>query len=106
MSESRQPIPMRGSKWITRISDFLQLAWRLFVDERVLALLKLLPIAGLAYVIFPYDVPLPLEDLAILWLALYLFIELCPPEIVKEHRDAIETIIPATWTDSEETEDG
>jgi len=69
----------------------LKLILRLMGDRRVNPLIKLLPIASLAYLVFPFDlisvVPgvSALDDLAIVSLGAYLFIEFCPPEVVEEH---------------------
>src|SRR5512140_35403 len=82
------------------IRDFVlrvKLIVRLIGDRRVSPWLKIIPVAGLAYLISPFDlipdIVLPvigeLDDAAILWLTNYLFIELCPPEIVDEHVKAI-----------------
>jgi uncharacterized membrane protein YkvA (DUF1232 family) len=60
-------------------------------DNRVNPFVKLLPIASLAYLIFPFDlismVPgvSALDDVALVSLGAYLFIEFCPPEVVQEH---------------------
>ena len=45
---------------------------------------------NLAYLIWPFDaIPIPmigvLDDAAILWIGSTLFVELCPPNVVKEH---------------------
>ena len=82
------------------IRDFIlriKLILRLIGDRRVNPWLKVIPVAGLAYLISPFDlipdIMLPvigeLDDAAILWLTNYLFIELCPPEIVNEHVKAL-----------------
>jgi len=71
----------------------LKLIGRLIGDRRVSFLLKLLPIAAVAYLISPVDlapaVALPiigvLDDAAILWIGSTLFVELCPPNVVNEH---------------------
>ncbi len=69
----------------------LKLIVRLMGDRRVNPLIKLLPIASLAYLVFPFDlisvVPgvSALDDLAIVSLGAYMFIEFCPPEVVQEH---------------------
>lgn len=71
----------------------LKLILRLIGDSRVNIFLKVLPLASLVYLIWPLDlvpgVALPvigaLDDAAILWLGSYLFVELCPPEVVHEH---------------------
>jgi uncharacterized membrane protein YkvA (DUF1232 family) len=65
----------------------LKLILRLIRDKRVSFLLKLLPIGALIYLVVPLDVfPInPIDDAMIMWLGGYLFIELCPPDVVKEH---------------------
>lgn len=69
----------------------LKLIARLMGDRRVNFLLKLLPLATLAYLIWPIDVvtAIPglaaLDDIAIVSLGNYLFVELCPPNVVAEH---------------------
>lgn len=89
-------IPPQGGM----IRDFIlrvKLILRLIGDRRVNPWLKIIPVAGLAYLVSPLDIipdiMLPvvgeLDDAAILWLTNYLFIELCPPEIVNEHVKAI-----------------
>ncbi len=82
------------------IRDFVlrvKLILRLLGDRRVSPWLKIIPIGGIIYLISPIDIisdiALPvigeLDDAAILWLTNYLFIELCPPEIVQEHVRAL-----------------
>lgn len=71
----------------------LKLIGRLMADRRVNAFLKLLPLASVAYLISPVDlapgVVFPvigaLDDAAVLWIGSTLFVELCPPNVVKEH---------------------
>lgn len=75
----------------------LKLILRLLGDRRVSFFLKLLPVATLAYLVSPVDLApglaLPvigaLDDAAIVGLGAYLFIELCPPEVVKEHMQGL-----------------
>ncbi len=69
----------------------LRLIARLLKDPRVNFLLKLLPIGALFYLFFPLDVsPVnPLDDGLVIWLGGYFFIELCPDDIVEEHRNAL-----------------
>jgi uncharacterized membrane protein YkvA (DUF1232 family) len=85
--------PSRGvvKEAVTR----LKLILRLIGDRRVNFFLKLLPIGALAYLIWPFDL-LPgipiidgLDDAAILGLGAYLFVELCPPEVVREHMKSL-----------------
>jgi uncharacterized membrane protein YkvA (DUF1232 family) len=75
----------------------VKLILRLIRDRRVSPWLKIIPVAGLVYLISPLDlipdIAFPvigeLDDAAVLWLTNYLFIELCPPEIVNEHVKAL-----------------
>jgi uncharacterized membrane protein YkvA (DUF1232 family) len=77
----------------------LKLIARLMGDRRVNVFLKALPLASVAYLIFPFDlapgVVFPiigaLDDAAILWLGSNLFVELCPDDVVKEHMQAIDS---------------
>lgn len=74
----------------------LKLISRLMGDRRVNILLKLLPLASLAYLVWPIDaVAIPvigvLDDAAILWIGSTLFVELCPPNVVKEHRTELDS---------------
>jgi len=82
------------------VKDFvlrLKLILRLMSDRRVNFLLKLLPVASLAYLIWPIDLApglaLPiigaLDDAAVLGLGAYLFVELCPPGVVQEHMKSL-----------------
>jgi uncharacterized membrane protein YkvA (DUF1232 family) len=75
----------------------LKLISRLMGDRRVSVFLKLLPLASLAYLFWPADV-IPvvpvigaLDDAAILWIGTTLFVELCPPTVVKEHQTELES---------------
>lgn len=68
----------------------LKLIGRLMADSRVNFFLKFLPLASVAYLIWPIDaIALPiigvLDDAAILWIGSTLFVELCPPNVVQEH---------------------
>jgi uncharacterized membrane protein YkvA (DUF1232 family) len=69
----------------------LKLIVRLMGDNRVNPFLKLLPIGSLIYLIFPFDLisVIPgvsaLDDMAIVSLGAYMFIEFCPPDVVEEH---------------------
>jgi len=75
----------------------LKLIGRLMADSRVNLFIKILPLASLAYLIWPLDlapgITLPIigavDDVAIVWLGSYLFIELCPPDVVNEHMEQL-----------------
>jgi len=85
---------------VTRI----KLVVRLIGDTRVNPLLKLLPIGAVAYFIIPDLVIGPIDDAAVMWLGGYLFVEMCPPEIVQEHIQAINRLIPGEWQKPNEPE--
>jgi uncharacterized membrane protein YkvA (DUF1232 family) len=71
----------------------VRLAWRLYKDGRVPGWVKLIPMAGLLYLLSPIDLlpdlMLPglgeVDDIVMLLLALKLFVDLSPPGIVREH---------------------
>jgi hypothetical protein len=105
MSENkdRKIITAKGGVFNDLVSR-LKLVVRLIGDSRVNPLLKLLPLGALVYFIFPDLVIGPIDDVAVMWLGGYLFIELCPPEIVQEHMQAINQLIPGEWHDPKEPE--
>ena len=92
--------PMRTNERLGLLAEIVRsvrLAWRLLWDPRVpLATKLILPgIMGL-YILSPIDalpdLLLPfgqLDDIVVLLLGTSLFIELCPPDIVAEHRAAL-----------------
>ena len=90
-------IPGEGvfSDLVTRI----KLIVRLLADRRVSPFLKILPIGSLVYLLFPDILPGPIDDVALIWLGSYLFVELCPPEIVQEHMMAITQVVSGQWKD-------
>jgi uncharacterized membrane protein YkvA (DUF1232 family) len=71
----------------------IRLAWRLYKDARVSGWVKLIPMAGLLYLLSPVDLlpdlMLPglgqVDDMVMLLLALKMFVDLSPPSIVREH---------------------
>jgi len=75
----------------------VKLVIRLLGDARVSPLLKLLPVGALIYFIIPDLVIGPLDDAALIWLGGYLFVEMCPPEIVQEHLRSLNQVIPGVW---------
>ncbi len=67
----------------------LKLVLRLMADRRVNLLLKILPLAALIYLVLPDPLLGPVDDAVVLGLGLYTFVELCPEDIVEEHRSAL-----------------
>lgn len=98
MSKDRRPMPVPPDDtnalmvWLQDMARQARLAWRLFWDQRVPLWTKLIPPAALAYVLFPIDL-IPdvalglgqLDDVAVLLIGVKLFIELAPPDVVREH---------------------
>lgn len=75
----------------------IRLIIRLMKDHRVSPLVKILPIAALIYLFAPDLAPGPIDDVAVLWLGGFLFIELCPPEVVQEHVLDMTAVIEGEW---------
>jgi hypothetical protein len=72
------------------LANRIKLIMRLMGDSRVSPLLKLIPVVSLVYLVFPDIAPGPIDDAAVIWISTYLFVEMCPPQVVKEHQDSIE----------------
>ena len=89
---SENPI-VPGGGVVQGLSLRIKLILRLMGDRRVSPLIKLLPLASLVYIFVPDLVVGPIDDAAALWLATYLFVELCPPEVVREHMDALTSVV-------------
>jgi hypothetical protein len=83
----------------------IKLILRLMADPRVNPLLKLLPIGSVLYLLIPDIAPGPIDDVAIIWLGAYLFVELCPPEVVQEHMEALNQVVPGVFRDTPESSD-
>jgi hypothetical protein len=79
----------QGGSFFQDLSLRIKLIIRLMGDSRVSPLVKLLPIGSLLYFVVPDIAPGPIDDAAVIWLATYLFVELCPPDVVQEHMDAL-----------------
>jgi uncharacterized membrane protein YkvA (DUF1232 family) len=81
---------------LTNLPNFVRLYWRLFRDRRVSSLAKALLVVTLAYVIWPFDfvpdyIPLigEIDDVGLVLGGLWLFVRLCPPEVVRQTVQAI-----------------
>lgn len=82
----KSPDQMTSGNFFRDFINQIKLIVRLIGDSRVHPLLKILPLFPTIYFIFPDLLLGPLDDGLLMWLGGYLFIELCPPEIVHEHR--------------------
>jgi uncharacterized membrane protein YkvA (DUF1232 family) len=88
----------RALQVVAHLPDFVRLYWRLFRDSRVSILAKAVLVLTLAYVIWPIDL-LPdfmpvvgeVDDLGVVLGGLWLFIRLCPVEVVRERVREIST---------------
>jgi hypothetical protein len=89
----------------TGLSRTVRLVLRLLGDNRVNFFLKLLPISTLVYLISPLDAVVPVvDDALIIGIGTYVFIELCPQDVVEEHRTrlaGLEGASPAVKESSE-----
>ena len=116
MSKDRRPMPVSPDDanalmvWLQDVARQARLAWRLFGDRRVPLWTKLIPPAALGYVFFPVDI-IPdvvlglgqLDDIAVFLIGIKLFIELAPPDVVREHLLALGARIKE-WSVVEEDE--
>jgi len=88
--QKNQSISQYQGGFFQGLSNQVKLILRLMADRRVNPFLKLLPIGALAYLVIPDLVIGPIDDAVIIWLGTYLFVELCPPAVVLEHRQKLE----------------
>ena len=79
------------------LPSLIRLYWRLLRDPRVSPWPKTLLVGALAYVALPFDlipdvIPFvgEIDDLVVVVVAARWFIQLCPPEVVREHAQAID----------------
>lgn len=114
MSEQRKPALTPDTVGVlTQFVRTLRLVWRLLNDSRVSILPKLIIPAAAIYVISPIDL-IPdvilglgqLDDIGVATLAIALFIEFCPHNIVDEHRRAIAAEAGTGSTREEDVIDG
>jgi hypothetical protein len=82
----------------------IRLVLRLMGDRRVPFLLKLLPVASGLYLLFPDLLPTPIDDAVVLGIGGYMFVELSPPHVVKEHMDALTSVVDGEWREVPEGE--
>ena len=85
--------------------DNMRLIVRLLKDKRVSPFLKLLPVGALVYLVVPVDLlpANPIDDGLVIWLGAYLFIELCPDDVVEEHKKALKQLKEIEESAEEET---
>ena len=93
MARKRPKLTSSNQGIFNTLADEIRLVLRLIGDRRVNPLLKLIPIGTVVYFFVPDLIPGPIDDAMILGVGVYLFIELCPPQIVEEHRQALKNIV-------------
>ena len=110
------PSPTASSNRVGILGELIrnaQLVWRLLKDPRVPLPIKLI-IPGVVgiYLLSPIDfmpdvLPLlgQIDDIAVLFGGVMLFIQLCPPDVVEEHRAALAGEAPKTGGHAGETVD-
>jgi uncharacterized membrane protein YkvA (DUF1232 family) len=116
MSQDQRPVPVQSDdnsaflEWIQDGVRQFRLAWRLFLDQRVPVWTKFIPPVALGYVLFPFDIITDLapglgqlDDIAVVLIGLKLFVELSPPDVVREHLRALGARIEE-WRVEEEAE--
>jgi hypothetical protein len=107
MSEGKdRKIITSGGGVFNNLAQRIKLIFRLLGDHRVSPFLKLLPIGSALYFVIPDLAIGPLDDVAVIWLGTYLFVELCPPEVVEEHMAALRNqALPGEWSDPDPSKD-
>lgn len=83
-----------------------KLIYKLMGDKRVNKYLKVLPVASLIYLVSPLDLMpfLPFDDIAIVGMGMYLFVELCPQYVVEEHLTNLRYNIPRPFQNAAKDE--
>ena len=104
-NDDRKVVSSKGGVF-NEFTNYFKLVVRLMGDRRVNPLLKLLPIGTLVYFVVPDIVPGPIDDALIVWLGTYMFVELCPPDVVQEHSETLDQVVPGEWHDSQDSGGG
>ncbi len=106
MAENQDPrrkIIPRSSGFFQDLTNRFRLISRLLMDSRVNPLIKILPVATLAYVVWPFDLlpANPIDDAFVIWIGTTLFVELCPPQVVQEHIQSLnQQPVTGVWQDA------
>ena len=104
MADPKKIIPNQDSGFFENIGRHLKLVWRLMQDKRVNPVLKSIPVFSFVYFVFPLDIPGPFDDIAVVWGATTLFIEMCPLDVVEEHRAELDSVVSGKWAQDETLE--
>jgi uncharacterized membrane protein YkvA (DUF1232 family) len=104
-NNKRSVVNSGGSGVFNEISNHFKLVFRLIRDPRVNPFLKLIPIGTLFYLVIPDLIIGPIDDAAIIGFGLFIFVELCPQDVVEEHRAALAGTIPGEWREPQVIDD-
>lgn len=67
-----------------------KVVWRTLKDRRTPIYLKLLPLLGVLYIVFPDPfIAIPFDDATVMMVLSGLFLKFTPDEVVNEHRQAL-----------------
>lgn len=67
-----------------------KVVWRALKDRRTPIYLKVLPLLGVLYIVFPDPfVAIPFDDVTVMMVLSAVFLKLAPDEVVNEHRVAL-----------------
>jgi hypothetical protein len=91
--------PVPHGNFLQEVGYRFRLIFTLLGDKRTGILPRLVMLFAFGYVVNPFDLPSLLDDAVVLILMSVLFVELAPPEIVKEHLDRMRSTIPGKWRD-------
>jgi uncharacterized membrane protein YkvA (DUF1232 family) len=113
MTNQTPRLPQSQGNIIQQTLLQLRLIWRLFRDPRIHWMLKLIPLSGVVYLLFPFDLIMDmapvlgqLDDAGIILGSLWLFVEMCPPDIVKEHMDDLTAVsVKGKWKEEKPQEE-
>jgi uncharacterized membrane protein YkvA (DUF1232 family) len=100
-NKSKKVVVSQGGV-VRNVVNQTKLILRLLGDRRVSFWTKLIPVGTLMYLVSPRDIMMgipgvaALDDAAILWFGSNLFVELCPPDVVQEHLDDLQSNLENT----------
>lgn len=91
-NKERSIVPARTDpSFFQNLAIQFKLILRLMGDKRVSPLLKLLPVGTLVYLVWPADLwpIMPVDDAFVIGLGTFFFLEMCPHDVVEEHKQAL-----------------
>jgi hypothetical protein len=92
-NKSNRGITPYSGGFLPEIGLRIKLILKLMGDRRVNIFLKVIPVASIVYLVFPDLAIGPVDDALVIWLASYLFVELCPDEVVEEHLKRLHHVV-------------